>query len=68
MWDGFERLQRAFADQFSGLSGDQKAFALLLALPLLFYFGKNSDSYVVNTVSALLGLVIVTWLVLYMFR
>ena len=41
---------------------------MLLTLPVLFYFGKNSRSYLVNTISALLGAGVVVYLVFFLFN
>ena len=68
MWDALERLQRAVVEQWAGLSGDEKSVAMLLALPVLFYFGKNSESYLVNAISALIGVAVVAWLVINLFK
>ncbi len=50
------------------MSGDEKSVAMFLALPVLFYFGKNSESYLVNAISALIGVAVVAWLVINLFK
>ena len=68
MWQGLDRFQTVIVDQWRGLSSDEKAVAMLLTLPVLFYFGKNSRSYLVNTISALLGAGVVVYLVFFLFN
>jgi hypothetical protein len=68
MWDALIRLERVVVEQWSGLSGDEKTLAMFLALSVLFYFGKNSESYLVNTVSALIGFTLVILLAIRMFK
>jgi hypothetical protein len=68
VWDALQRLPAAFVEQWGSLSGDEKAVAMLAALPVLFYFGKNSKSYLVNAISALIGFAIVVYLVIYLFN
>ena len=68
MWQTLERLQTVVAAQWMGLSRDEKAWAMLLAVPVLYYFGKNSESYLANAISALIGFAIVIYLVLFLFN
>ena len=49
------------------MSRDQRAVLMLLTLPVLFYFGKNAESTLVNAISALVGLVIVVYLLFHLF-
>lgn len=52
------------ANQWSGLSRNEKVGVLAVGVPLLFYLAKNSDSYVINTICALALLVIATFLIM----
>ena len=63
MWH-LELLLTGLNNTWMGLSRNEKVAALAICLPLLFYLAKNSDSYVINTISALALLVIVTFLIM----
>jgi hypothetical protein len=64
VWQTLEHLRTVLVDQWIGLSRNEKFVAAAIAVPLLFYLAKNSDSYVVNTVSALTLFVIMAYLIM----
>ncbi len=59
-----EHFWTVLVDQWASLSRNEKVVVLVICMPLLFYLAKNSDSYVINTISALALLVIVTFLIM----
>jgi hypothetical protein len=63
MWH-LELLLTDLSNRWMSLSRNEKLVALAILLPLLFYSAKNSDSYVINTISALALLVIITFLIM----
>lgn len=52
--------------QWTSLSWNEKAVALAVVLPLSFYLAKNSKSYMVNAIAAMVGLVVVVYLIIVM--
>jgi VanZ family protein len=68
MWQELERLPTLIFAQWYHLRTNDRAAVLAVSLPVLFYLAKNSQSYIVNTVSAVIGLAIVFYLVLFLFN
>jgi hypothetical protein len=62
-----EHFRSVFVELWISLTWNEKAIAIAVALPASFYLAKNSDSYIVNTVAALFGLVLVAYLIILMF-
>jgi uncharacterized membrane protein len=59
-----EHLWTVLVGQWIGLTRTEQLVVLAVGVALLFYLAKNSDSYVLNTISALALLVIATFLIM----
>lgn len=64
MWE-IERLQNAIVDGWYGLSQAGKAFVFLLVLAVLFTLTRNAESNTLIAVSALTGLVIIAYFMIF---
>ena len=64
MWE-IERLQNAIIDGWFGLSQVGKAFVFLLVLAVLFGLTRNSESNTLIAVSALTGIVIIAYFMIF---
>lgn len=64
MLQPLQNLWTVLVDQWLSLSRNERLVVLAVGVSLLFYLAKNSDSYVINTVSALALLVIATFLIM----
>lgn len=60
-----DRLQNAIADGWFGLSQAGKAFVFLLVLAVLFTLTRNAESNTLIAVSALTGLVIIAYFMIF---
>lgn len=60
-----ERLQNALVDGWYGLSQTGKAFVFLIVLAVLFTLTRNAESNTLIAVSALTGLVIIAYFVIF---
>ena len=60
-----DRLQNAIVDGWFGLSQVGKAFVFLLVLAVLFGLTRNSDSNTLIAVSALTGVLIIAYFMIF---
>ena len=60
-----DRLQNAIVDGWYGLSQGGKAFVFLLVLAVLFTLTRNAESNTLIAVSALTGLVIIAYFMIF---
>lgn len=60
-----ERLQNALFDGWYGLSQTGKAFVFLIVLAVLFTLTRNAESNTLIAVSALTGLVIIAYFMIF---
>lgn len=64
MWQTLEHLRTVFVNQWISLTRNEKFVTVAITVPLLFYMAKNSNSYVINTLSALALFVIAAFLIM----
>lgn len=65
MWGEIDHLESAISDQWYGLSEFGKAVALLLVVVVLFMLTRNAKSNAVIALSALTGLVVIAYFIIF---
>ena len=65
MWGEIDHLESAISDQWYGLSEFGKAVVLLLVVVVLFMLTRNAKSNAVIALSALTGLVVIAYFVIF---
>ena len=65
MWGEIDRLESGIFDQWYGLSEFGKAVVLLLVVLVLFMLTRNAESNTVIALSALTGLVVIAYFIIF---
>jgi hypothetical protein len=65
MWGEIDRLESGVVDQWYGLSEGGKGLVLLLVVAVLFMLTRNAESNTVIALSALTGLVVIAYFIIF---
>ena len=65
MWGEIDHLESAIFDQWYGLSEFGKAVVLLLVVVALFMLTRNAESNTVIALSALTGIVVIAYFIIF---
>jgi hypothetical protein len=65
MWESIYHVEWLLTEQWDRLSGNGRILVVAIAIMVLFYLARGSNSLVVNTVAAMVLLTLVAYLIMH---